>query len=671
MRRNAGVSLLHQRWTQITALLIGVLLVIAAFVADQCGHVDKLMLRSSVRNVTLAAEGRRLFYPQDYIIGRWTDGAGKETFEQRKIADPRYPGTDKTIDQYTGEYNNAPVGRKFGIIVHVIGVMYMLVGLNTICDIYFCGALDEMVIRWGIQEDVAGATFMAAGGSAPELFTSIIAAVGVENDVGFSTIVGSAVFNVLAVIGCCGVAAAEPIKLSWWPLFRDCTYYIVSLCLLGLFAWGTNYSGDERGPDDQLCRTVDDPEDDKIKCGGGKIKLHEAIILFCMYICYCTMMAFNKRIQYFCEGLVNRFFGESTRKVVPIENGQQDDQQEHKPSENAADGSHTLYGGSGKCPSEDAHHIHERDLRRIHHKAHMPYPTDHAARSSVRGSMRTGGPANPRGSHESGIHRTEVQTTTVDVSMHKPQHTNQSSVGQEAKENGEEETSEVGGLQEANDGDQNGSNVSEGTDDIEALVTKPEELLDTVMWALCLPVYAPMYFLIPRPENWFLVTFGVSLCFIAFYTYLLLYCVMMFAAAILGGGSAVDVIMGFTVLAAGTSIPDLISSMAVAREGKGDMAVSSSIGSNIFDILVGLPLPWILKIGVIEMGINGDSDYGISINSPYIPFYVFLLLFMVACVIISILINKWWLNYSLGIMMSVLYFVFLLVVIPLELFQYI
>jgi len=51
--------------------------------------------------------------------------------------------------------------------------------------------------------------------------------------------------------------------------------------------------------------------------------------------------------------------------------------------------------------------------------------------------------------------------------------------------------------------------------------------------------------------------------------------------------------MGLTFLAAGTSIPDLLSSVIVARQGAGDMAVSSSIGSNIFDVLVGLPLPWL------------------------------------------------------------------------------
>ena len=52
--------------------------------------------------------------------------------------------------------------------------------------------------------------------------------------------------------------------------------------------------------------------------------------------------------------------------------------------------------------------------------------------------------------------------------------------------------------------------------------------------------------------------------------------------------------MGLTLLAAGTSVPDLITSVLVAKEGKGDMAVSSSIGSNLFDVTVGLPLPWLL-----------------------------------------------------------------------------
>ena len=42
---------------------------------------------------------------------------------------------------------------------------------------------------------------MAAGGSAPELFTSMIGVFIAFSDVGIGTIVGSAVFNILFVIG--------------------------------------------------------------------------------------------------------------------------------------------------------------------------------------------------------------------------------------------------------------------------------------------------------------------------------------------------------------------------------------------------------------------------------------------------------------------------------------
>jgi sodium/potassium/calcium exchanger 2 len=41
---------------------------------------------------------------------------------------------------------------------------------------------------------------MAAGGSAPELFTNLVGTFIARNNVGFGTVIGSAVFNVLFVI---------------------------------------------------------------------------------------------------------------------------------------------------------------------------------------------------------------------------------------------------------------------------------------------------------------------------------------------------------------------------------------------------------------------------------------------------------------------------------------
>ena len=63
-----------------------------------------------------------------------------------------------------------------------------------------------------------------------------------------------------------------------------------------------------------------------------------------------------------------------------------------------------------------------------------------------------------------------------------------------------------------------------------------------------------------------------------------------------------DTIMGITFLAAGTSVPDTIASVMVARNGYGDMAVSNSIGSNVFDILLGLGLPWFLSTTIRPNG---------------------------------------------------------------------
>lgn len=63
------------------------------------------------------------------------------------------------------------------------------------------------VTALNMTNDVAGATFMAAATSAPELFVNVIGTFITEGDIGVGTIVGSAVFNILAVAACCGIGA--------------------------------------------------------------------------------------------------------------------------------------------------------------------------------------------------------------------------------------------------------------------------------------------------------------------------------------------------------------------------------------------------------------------------------------------------------------------------------
>ena len=72
-----------------------------------------------------------------------------------------------------------------------------------------------------LSPDVAGATFMAAGSSAPELATSVIGVFVAKDDIGVSGVVGSAVFNITLVIGVCALSAQHAITLSWYSLCRQ------------------------------------------------------------------------------------------------------------------------------------------------------------------------------------------------------------------------------------------------------------------------------------------------------------------------------------------------------------------------------------------------------------------------------------------------------------------
>ena len=73
-------------------------------------------------------------------------------------------------------------------VVYCLGILYMFIGLAIIADDFFVPALDVLSEKLNLSDDVAGATLMAAGGSAPELFTSAIGTF-IRSDVGFGAIV--------------------------------------------------------------------------------------------------------------------------------------------------------------------------------------------------------------------------------------------------------------------------------------------------------------------------------------------------------------------------------------------------------------------------------------------------------------------------------------------------
>ncbi|MED6286109.1 hypothetical protein CHARACLAT_002497 [Characodon lateralis] len=188
----------------------------------------------------------------------------------------------------------------------------------------------------------------------------------------------------------------------------------------------------------------------------------------------------------------------------------------------------------------------------------------------------------------------------------------------------------------------------------------PESNRKRFTYLLIIPIVLPLWLTLPdvrktSSKKFFPVTFLGAICWIAGFSYLMVWWAHQVGETI----GITEEIMGLTILAAGTSIPDLITSVIVARKGLGDMAVSSSVGSNIFDITVGLPFPWLMW-----SMLRGFIPVQVSSNGLFCA--IVLLFLMLLFVIISIAACKWRMSKLLGFIMFMLYFVFLVVSVMLE-----
>ncbi|XP_066584481.1 sodium/potassium/calcium exchanger Nckx30C isoform X2 [Prorops nasuta] len=568
--------------------------------------------------------------------------------------------------------------RRGAVILHILGVVYMFVALAIVCDEFFVPSLDVIIEKLEIADDVAGATFMAAGGSAPELFTSIIGVFVSFDDVGIGTIVGSAVFNILFVIGMCAIFSRTVLSLTWWPLFRDCTFYSASLITL-IYFFRDNY-----------------------------IYWYEALVLFCFYLAYVSFMKWNHPMETLIKKIIHRNKVTRVRSTDQLMPSHQSAAQALHP--NATNSSETSVGGaSGACGnsgipvSAEAGCSSSRGgsssgVGQSCEQGSHGGPSSHSSRESHAkfrhgllqlmihtidplhdGQSRAGkvdekatqlhaiaslkvlldatrphnGAATSSAAHYSG---TSSRETTLQLQQ-SSQGTTTTTTTTTANTTAGIQELPNGGIAAGLDAGLESGEEDEPPEALDmAWPTSPRKRLTYILVA---PILFPLWLTLPdtrtpRGKKFFAVTFIGSIFWIAAYSYL-----MVWWANVAGDTVLIPPeVMGLTFLAAGTSIPDLITSVIVARKGYGDMAVSSSVGSNIFDVTVGLPVPWLLY-GLI---------YGkpVEVNSVGMVCSIAILFCMLLFVILSIASFKWRMNRGLGFTMFLLYFVFVAVSLMFE-----
>ncbi|XP_072201866.1 sodium/potassium/calcium exchanger 1 [Excalfactoria chinensis] len=592
---------------------------------------------SKTGNVTAAPKIRHCVYidPEPTV-----PITASEDTTQRENVNESYPG-EKPVYESKGEYPedlfSVEERRRGWVVLHIFGMMYVFVALAIVCDEYFVPALGVITEKLQISEDVAGATFMAAGGSAPELFTSLIGVFISHSNVGIGTIVGSAVFNILFVIGTCALFSREILHLTWWPLFRDISFYILDLLMLILFFL------------------------------DSVIDWWESLLLLTAYATYVLTMKHNVSLEQWVKE-------ELSKKLSAVQAASAEHMRKKSSVAVAEDGTKPADGkrlqpttvlqrGSSSASLHNSQMrstifqlmIHTLDpLAGAKFKDRLDMLSNIA---KVKADSPTGQGTKPEAEEEKQASQKTVQVTPASDSepSKDKQKENTPQDGQPPSDSGNSEDSSSDSEDDSDD-----DSTDDEENDEPLSLEWPETRKKQAIYLFLFPIVFPLWSTIPDVRNpdskkFFVITFFGSIIWIAVFSYLMVWWAHQVGETI----GISEEIMGLTILAAGTSIPDLITSVIVARKGLGDMAVSSSVGSNIFDITVGLPVPWFLY-----SVFNGFSPVAVSSNGLFCA--IVLLFLMLLFVIISIALCKWKMNKILGLTMFALYFVFLIISVMLE-----
>jgi len=70
-----------------------------------------------------------------------------------------------------------------------------------------------------------------------------------------------------------------------------------------------------------------------------------------------------------------------------------------------------------------------------------------------------------------------------------------------------------------------------------------------------------------------------------------------------------DLVIGLTIIALGTSLPELAASIAGVRKGEDDLALGNIIGSNIFNILAVLAMPGLIIPSMLDINASTRDSY--------------------------------------------------------------
>jgi len=234
---NGGIALGNAYGSNITniALILGVTAIISpiAFHSQILRKELPLLLAITALSAWLLFDGEITMMDAVVLLAVF---AGLLTWN---IVQSMKKKSDELGDEVALELDAHALSIRQAIFWLFVGLVLLIISSR----ILVWGAV-EIARTFGLSDLVMGLTIIAVGTSLPELASSVIAARKKEHDIALGNIIGSNLFNTLAVVGLAGVI--QPIAVEPEVLNRDVLIMgalTLSLVVIGWFGSITRFSG--------------------------------------------------------------------------------------------------------------------------------------------------------------------------------------------------------------------------------------------------------------------------------------------------------------------------------------------------------------------------------------------------------------------------------------------
>jgi cation:H+ antiporter len=139
---------------------------------------------------------------------------------------------EEAMQQVEGETVAKPLYFQIGLVV--VGLALLILGSR-----FLVSSATTIAEAFGVSDLVIGLTVVAAGTSLPELATSVMAAYRGQRDIAVGNVVGSNIFNLLAVLGASAAISSEGIAVNRelirldYPVMLAATLVLIPICWNG------------------------------------------------------------------------------------------------------------------------------------------------------------------------------------------------------------------------------------------------------------------------------------------------------------------------------------------------------------------------------------------------------------------------------------------------------